>query len=363
MKLLIFGATGTIGKKTINLIKKATDIELVGFSFYNNLSLAKKYLEEFGQDVYCFSEQQTEINNVNSYEELIKKSKPDMILNAVIGFEGLEITLLSLKAKIDLALANKESIVLAGDYIFKLAKKNNVSIYPVDSEHTALYSLIKNQDKKIKRLYITASGGRYYNDDKKNLNPSFEEAIKHPVWKMGEKISIDSSLMINKFFEIIEAYYYFNIDDIVALYHPEVAVHSLIEFNDNCIFANISTPDMTWSIQQVLSEFESDDEFIKPFSFKNIKWTFDEINEKQWKPIKWANDFLKTKNKSIPVIVNCANDYCFQLFKQSKIQYKDIISIIEKCLKKFSNTNIEEIDDIYFLNDRIQQYIKRICNG
>ncbi len=362
MKLLIFGATGTIGKKTINLIKKRNDIELVGFSFYNNLSLAKKYVEEFGADVYCFSQNQPEINNVDSYEELIKKAKPDMILNAVIGFDGLEITLLALKAKVDLSLANKESIVLAGDFIFKQAKKNNVTIYPIDSEHTALYSLIRNQDKKIKRLYITASGGRYYLEDKKNVNPSFEEAIKHPVWRMGEKISIDSSLMINKFFEIIEAYYYFNIDNIIALYHPEVAVHSLIEFDDNCIFANISTPDMTWSIQQALSEFKSEEEMIKPFSFKNIKWTFDEINPKEWKPIKWANDFLKSKNQTIPVIVDCANDYCFQLFKENKIQYKDIINIIEKCLKKFSTALINEIDDIYFLNDRIQQYIKRICN-
>lgn len=362
MKLLIFGATGTIGKKAINLIKKTEGIELVGFSFYSNLSLAKKIKEEFGGDIFCFSEKEPEINNVDSYEELIKKSKADMILNAVIGFDGLELTLKALSCKTDIALANKESVVLAGNFIFKQAKKSNTKIYPVDSEHTALYSLINHQKKEIKKLYITASGGRYYHDDKNKLNPSFEEAVKHPVWKMGEKISIDSSTMINKFFEIIEAYYYFGVEDIEALYHPEVIVHSLIEFNDNCIFANMSTPDMTWSIQQALTEFKSEDDLIKPLNFKKMKLTFDEIDAKEWKPIKWANEFLKTKDKSIPIIVNCANDFCFKLFKDGEIEYKDIIPMIENCLKKFVKTEINEIDDIYFLNDRIQQYIKRMSD-
>lgn len=363
MKLLIFGATGTIGKKAIEFIKKNKNIQLVGFSFFNNLTLAKKIKEEFKDNILCFSEQKTEINDVNSYEELIKKTKPDMILNSVIGFDGLKLSLLAINAKINLALANKESVVLAGQHLFDLAKKNNIKIYPVDSEHTALYSLINHQEKKIKKLYITASGGRYYFENKAKLNPSFTEAVKHPVWKMGEKISIDSSTMINKFFEVIEAYYYFKIDDIVALYHPEVIVHSLIEFEDNCVFANLSTPDMMWSIQQALTNFESEEQMIKPLSFKNMKLSFDEVDPKEWKPIKWAYDFLKTKNSSIPVIVNCANDYCFKLFKDNKIKYKDIINLIESCLKKFSKTQINEINDIYSLNEDIQKYIKRTIHG
>ncbi len=362
-KILIFGATGTIGKKTLNFIKKDKQIELVGFSFYSNLSAAKKIKEEFGEDVLVFSEKITDINDVDSYEELIKKSKPDMIVNAVIGFDGLELTLKAVDYKVDIALANKESIVLAGEYIFKQADKNNINIYPIDSEHTALYSLLNHQKKHVKHLYITASGGKYYHEDKVNLNPSFEEAIKHPVWKMGEKISIDSSTMINKFFEIIEAYYYFNIENITALYHPEVIVHALIEFEDNCVFANLSTPDMSWSIQQALTEFESEEECIKPLTFKDMKLTFDELDQKEWKPIKWANDFLKTKDTSIPIIVNSANDYCFKLFKEGKIEYKDIIILIESCLKKYKETMINDINDIYFLNDRIQQYIKRMIDN
>ena len=359
MRVLIFGATGVIGQKTISYIKNNKKLNLVGFSFYKNSQLALNIKKDFPK-LKIYSIYNSELNNVNSYQELIEKTKPDIIVNSVIGFDGLELSLLAIKNKIDLALANKETIVLAGKFIFKLAKKNNVNIFPIDSEHTSLYSLIKSETKKISKIYITASGGKFYNDGLENKNPSFKEATFHPVWNMGEKISIDSSTMINKFFEIIEAYYFYNVEKIEALYHKEVLAHSLIEFEDGSINLNMYDPDMMWSIQQALSKFNSNESIVKKIDMTKLSLNFEIIDDKKWIAIKWANDFLKTKNNIIPIIVNCANDYCFKLFKESKIKFKDILKIIEKSLNKFNNETVLNIKDIYKINIMIIEYINGI---
>lgn len=354
MKLLILGATGTIGQKTINLISKLNDIELVGFSFYKNINIARDIKEKFPNSK-IYSPINDEINNTNSYQELISTSKPDLVLNSIIGFDGLELTLLSIRNKLDIALANKESIVMGGDLLLNEAKKNNVSIVPIDSEHTALWSLIKTQNKEIDKLYITASGGKYYNCDI-DCDYKFEDVIKHPIWNMGEKISIDSSTMINKFFEIIEAYYYFKIDKIEALYHPEVLVHAMIKFKDGSYISNLYEPDMAWSIQQALTSFNSNDKIIKDMDIYTT-YHFEKIDEEKWKPIKWANDFLRTKNNLIPIIVNISNDIIFDLFKNKKTTFNKIIPIIETCLFLFKDEKINKIEDIYILNDKIKKYI------
>lgn len=355
MRLLILGATGIIGTKTIDIIKKRKDIKLVGISYFNNIDKAKQICSHF-KNTFIFSPNIDDINNVKTFDELIKKSKPDLILNSIIGFNGLELTMLCIKNKIDIALANKESIVVGGDLLLKEAKKNKVKIIPVDSEHTSLFSLIKNQNKQIKKLYITASGGKYYKN-KKNKNYDFKEVVKHPVWNMGEKISIDSSTMINKFFEIIEAYYYFKIDKIEALYHPEVLIHSMVEFSDGSFISNLYYPDMTWSIQQALFDFSSNEKMIEDMNIYN-NYTIEKIDEEKWKPIKWANEFLKTKNNLIPIIVNISNDKIFELFKNNRIKYTQIIPTIEECIYKFKNEKINKIEDIYSLNDKITKYIE-----
>jgi 1-deoxy-D-xylulose-5-phosphate reductoisomerase len=174
MRIVIFGATGSVGQQAFKYLKK-TNHKVVGMSYYTNIKIAKAMHVN-----YFYSP----INdaNVSSYEDLIIKSKPHLIINAVVGFEGLKITMLSLKHKIDLALANKESLVVAGGFINDLAKKHKVNIYPIDSEHTSLMHILKNKKGAIKRLYITASGGPFYNIPKNKLkNISFQQAIKHPT--------------------------------------------------------------------------------------------------------------------------------------------------------------------------------------
>lgn len=197
MRITIFGATGSVGQQVIKYLRH-TKHDVVGISYYKNIILAKNIKVS-----YFYSP--INKSNVASFEQLIIKSKPDLIVNAIVGFDGLEITLLSIKHKINLALANKESLVVAGQFVTKLAKKNKVNIYPIDSEHTSLMHIIKNRQSKFKRLYITASGGPFYNA--KRLDKiTFRQAINHPTWKMGHKISMDSATLMNKCFEIIECY-------------------------------------------------------------------------------------------------------------------------------------------------------------
>jgi 1-deoxy-D-xylulose-5-phosphate reductoisomerase len=199
MRILIYGATGNIGQQVVNYLKH-TKHKIVGISYCDNFKLAQSIKAKF-----YFSPHKK--SNVSSYEELIIKSKPDLIINAIVGFAGLEITLLSIKHKIDLALANKESMVVAGRFITKLAKKNKVNIYPIDSEHTSLMHIIKNSRGKPRMFYITASGGPFYNVKHSRLDKiTYKQAIKHPTWKMGGKISIDSATLMNKCFEIIECF-------------------------------------------------------------------------------------------------------------------------------------------------------------
>ncbi|GHU35344.1 hypothetical protein FACS1894166_13630 [Bacilli bacterium] len=176
MNVLVFGATGSIGKQTIDVIRQLKH-KLVGISFYENYKAAEKIKAK-----YKFSPINTDKSNVKSYEDLIIKSKPDMVVNAIVGFAGLEITLLTIKHKINLALANKESLVTAGRFIMPMAKKNKVQIYPIDSEHASLYQILKQVNRPFKQLFITASGGPFYKYSVNELRKvSYKQTIKHPT--------------------------------------------------------------------------------------------------------------------------------------------------------------------------------------
>ncbi|MDE6476954.1 MAG: NAD-dependent epimerase/dehydratase family protein [Mycoplasmoidaceae bacterium] len=177
MRILVFGATGSIGIQTIDVIKKLKH-QLVGFSFYKNSKKAAAIIKNT-KVKYYYSPINKKLSNVNSFQELISRTKPDLIVNAIIGFAGLDVTLLAIKNKINIALANKESLVVAGRFILSLAKKNNVKIFPIDSEHSAIYQALLGRKEQLKTIYITASGGPFYNK-KNTLNVSYKQATKHP---------------------------------------------------------------------------------------------------------------------------------------------------------------------------------------
>ncbi|MGL4617114.1 MAG: 1-deoxy-D-xylulose-5-phosphate reductoisomerase [Mycoplasmoidaceae bacterium] len=357
MRILILGATGSIGLQTIEVIKNFQELQLVGFSFFKNIEKAKQILSLF-PNASTYSDNIITLNDCNSYDELIKKTKPEIILNAITGFAGLEKSIICLKNKINLVLANKESMVVAGKFLIQLANKNNVSIIPVDSEISSIFSLIKLKQKNIKKIIITASGGKFFNNKKLDKsNYKFNEVIKHPKWDMGEKISIDSSTMINKYFEIIEASYFFPFE-IDVIQHKEAIVHSIVEYLDGSSIMYLSEPDMKIAIQNAIFNFDSWIQIINKLNYDKLNLTFNKINENKWLPIKWGKEFLNNKNLAQPVIINAANDSLFNLFKEDKINFHKITLIIEQAITKFNDYKINKIEDVFLLNDIVRKWIE-----
>ncbi len=327
MKLLVFGITGSIGKSLLDL---KCEHEIVGISFNKNYQLAQEIVKT-NNIKYYWSPAYPQHSNVKDLDELIHKSQPDMIVNAVTGMDGVIFSFKALEAKKDLCLANKESLVIAGKWLNQLAKQNNLHIYPIDSEHTALYDLLMNRDMNdIKQLIITCSGGSCYHKTKDELKATtYEKAIKHPNWSMGEKISMDSCTLMNKCFEIVEAYHLFNNKNIIAIHHPQSVVHSMIEFKDNTIFANMSTPDMKSSIDLAIHKFQKPhNSQIKPLSFNTLNLTFTEIDKNKWKPIQWAYDIINDENNNLGLIVNFANEIAIERFKNNEITLDEFYNVI-----------------------------------
>lgn len=355
-RVLVFGATGSIGSSSIEVIKNE-NYELVGFSYNQNYEKALEIKRKF-PNTLVFSPAIKKINDVNSFEKLLEWSKPDIVLNAVVGFSGLHLTLLVIKNNIDLALANKESLVVAGWLIKDLMSRSNSNIFPVDSEHSSLYDSLKNNGKEIKDLILTCSGGPFYNKNFDELeNVTFQDAIKHPNWKMGNKISVDSATMMNKCFEIIEAYYLFGTKNIQVLQHNQSIVHSLIKFVDNSYIANMSVPDMEISIQQGLSGYQSTNCLINDLDFTNLNLSFNSIDTNIWKPIFWAFNFLESENRAIPIIMNAANEEAINLFASNKIKFLDIFEIIEKSMIAFEGEQVNGLKDIFNLINNVKKYI------
>lgn len=351
MKILILGATGSIGKQAIEVIDKN---ELVGITFNKNILEAKKIIKKFGLTEY-YSPEYKDFSTCDSIEDIIKKTNPTIVLNAIVGYAGLEYSYLVIKNKINLALANKETLVMAGKFINELSKKNKITIYPVDSEHAALFELININNRKVKKIYITCSGGSAYNLSKKELSEkTFDEIIKHPKWNMGYKISVDSATLINKCFEIVEAFWLFGIKNIEAIYHPQALVHSMVEFIDNSIFSQMAITDMKLPIQLAINKFEKKDSIIKPMVLDNVVLSFDKIDQKKYIPLKWANDIIEDTNNSLGTIINVANEIAIEKFKNKEIRFDEIIAFIEKQIKKYNKYKINKISDIFYLIDKMK---------
>ncbi len=351
MRVLVFGATGSIGKQTIKVIK-ALNYKLVGFSFYNNLKQAKTIKAD-----YYYSPLHKNKSNVASYDDLIKKSKPDLIVNAIIGFAGLEVTLLAIKNKVNLALANKESLVAAGKFVIPFAKKNNIKIIPIDSEHSAIYQAVLNRRDQLKTIYITASGGPFYN--KNTTNVTYKQATSHPNWNMGEKISIDSATLMNKCFEIIEAYWLFNTKNIIPLYHPQSIVHSMVELNDNSIISIMSKPNMIIPIQLALTNFDSSiNSQTDTLKFNKLNLNFDLIDEKKYLPIAWAKKILKNPNNSLAVVINAANEEAIKLFEQKKIKFNEIIKVINFAINNIKIIKVTSIEQVYVIDQLTRKIVQ-----
>ncbi|MBP7343516.1 MAG: 1-deoxy-D-xylulose-5-phosphate reductoisomerase [Clostridia bacterium] len=368
MNILILGVTGSIGENTVKVCKDIgykivgvtcrssytkladiitkyklnDDLRYIGisdFDSYNRFSLLGLNLK-----AKIFAGEKANIQCIQSMQY-------DVIVNSLVGSSGIEPSYYAVSNCKRLALANKETIVAAGEIILNKAKLNSCQVIPIDSEHGAILQCMENNP--IKRVYITASGGPFWKFDKDELSKvSVEQALNHPNWKMGTKITIDSATMMNKGFEVIEASKLYNLSDekINVLIHPQSIIHSMIEFYDNSIKAQLSTCDMKLHIQYALTYPER---FMN--AYEELDLTKDVLNFykpdlNRFKCLKLAYNAVREGN-SLGTVINAVNDICVESFLNGKIAFTDIGDIIEKVMEKHNNIKAHSIEEVLIIDN------------
>ena len=364
-KVAILGSTGSIGTQTLEVIsdnKNIFEVELLtAFSNHtlliNQALLHKPKAIIFGdrskEKVILNSLKNEEIEiyfGEESLNNFLNYCNPDIVLTALVGKSGLIPTINTIKKGIDLALANKETLVVAGSIINKLCKEKKVNIYPVDSEHSAIFQCLVGESRDtIDKIILTASGGPFRNKKLNELkNISKKEALNHPNWEMGEKITIDSSTLMNKGLEVIEAKFLFDIDiqKIKVVVHPQSIIHSMVEFNDGSIKAQLGEPDMKLPIQYALFSGKRLKNKFTHYDFvKNNTLTFEEPCLKTFNNLKLAFDAGKLGGNA-PCILNASNEIVVDAFLNEKISYLDMTKIIEDSLNKISYIASPNLDQL-----------------
>ena len=350
-KVVILGSTGSIGTSTLGVIKKnIKKFDVILLTANNNykklISQAKEYKAKnvliYNKTFYNYvktalKNEKTKVFSNNTPINKIINTKIDYTMSAIVGLAGLQPTIDAIKVSKNVALANKETIICAWDILKKLKKKYKTKIIPVDSEHFSIMELTKNsKDSEISELIITASGGPFLNipnEKLKYIKP--HQAIKHPNWKMGKKISVDSATLMNKVFEVIEAckFFDFNYKKYKILVHPQSYVHSIIRFKNGLIKMILYNTDMKIPISNILLK-----DSISPFEQKNIKTKdlnnikFYKVNVKKFPSIKLINKCLNL-GPSVPIIINASNEVLVNLFLNRKIQFLDIVNTVNKIFK------------------------------
>ena len=338
----IVGASGSIGTQTIDIVREySNEFKIIGLSVGHDLVKAKQIIEEFKPEIVCLRKKEDislSYNPIIVYgdEGLLKiasyrKLEKEIFVNALVGISGLMPTVIAINSKKDIALANKETLVVAGDIIKSLIKDNNVSLTPIDSEHSAILECLQGENKKdVKRLIITASGGSFRNKTREELvGVTKEMALAHPNWTMGSKITIDSATMMNKGFEVIEAHHLFDIpyEKIDTILHPESIVHSMVEYNDGVIKAAIGSADMHTPIAYALRYPKHEPITNKPLDLIGLSLNFKELSFDRYPCLKYAYDAVH-KGGIYPAVLNAANEAAVWLFLNDKIEFLDIEKII-----------------------------------
>lgn len=365
-KLSLLGSTGSIGTQTLDVVRKNQDIQVVALAAGTRVVELAQQVREFKPQLVCIgkeelvSELKTLIGDLDvkivcgdeGLTEAATIESADIVLTAVVGMMGIVPTIEAMKAHKDIALANKETLVTAGHIIMRLAKEYGVHIYPVDSEHSAIFQSLNGENpKEINKILLTASGGPFRGKTRKDLeHVSLKDALNHPNWSMGKKITIDSSTMVNKGLEVMEAQWLFNVPatQVQVVIQPQSIIHSMVEFIDGGIMAQLGSPDMRLPIQYALYYPERrflDSERVDFFKLKQI--TFEEPDFETFKGLKLAYD-AAAKGGNIPTALNAANEYAVSRFLDEKIKYLDIADMIEYAMnevKYIDNPTVEEILD------------------
>ncbi|MDD4377151.1 MAG: 1-deoxy-D-xylulose-5-phosphate reductoisomerase [Eubacteriales bacterium] len=377
-KIGILGSTGSIGTQSLDIIEKNRDKFSVSvLSCGSNIELLSDQIERFSpelavtareEDAIALSKKHanTEIlYGINGLISAAKASDSDMILNSLIGIMGLVPTYHAIKAGKDIALANKETLVAGGEIVMKAVSQSGVKLLPVDSEHSAIFQcLMGNKDKKIKKILLTASGGPFRGKSLDELQcVSLKQALNHPKWSMGKKITIDSATMMNKGLEVIEAKWLFDvdIDNIEVLVHPQSIVHSMVEFEDTSVLAQMGIPDMRIPISLA---FAYPDRL--PYDGKSLNFfeegrnlTFEKPDMKVFKCIEMAYEASRAGG-SYPVALNGANEVLVEMFLEGKIKFIEIQEYLEKILDSHNATYNLDLEGILEVDREIREYTTKI---
>jgi len=377
-KLSILGSTGSIGLNTLKIVSHLKDhFEVVYLSSNTNSQLLIEQIKIFKPKAVCvvskkgFEEVKNQVNSLDvkilfgrkGLLELAKRDDVDIMLNALVGAPGMEPTLCAIESGVDVALANKESLVMAGDIITNAMKKSGSNIFPVDSEHSAIWQCMVGENRQdIKRIILTGSGGPFRKRAIKTFDKiTVEDALKHPNWDMGNKITIDSATMMNKGLEVIEAYWLFGFkpEKIKIVVHPQSIIHSMIEMNDGAIKAQMGVPDMKVPIQYALTYPNHVSAPWDRLDFFNCgDLTFEEPDFKRFPLIKVAYRALEMFGTA-GAALNLANDYSVYRFLNKEINFNDIVLINNSVLENHPWNEKPNLEDINELDKWVKNYVYR----
>lgn len=376
-KIAILGSTGSIGTQTLDIVREQGDIQVVAMAAGSNISLLEAQMREFKPSLVSVwdekkaSELRTNtkdlgIKIVSGMEGLLEVSvipESEILVTAIVGMLGIRPTIAAIKAGKKIALANKETLVTAGHIIIPLAKEYKVPILPVDSEHSAIFQSLQGAgDNKISRILLTASGGPFRGrkaDELKNIQ--VEDALKHPNWSMGRKITIDSSTLVNKGLEVMEAKWLFDVtlDQIQVVVHPQSVIHSAVEYQDGAVIAQLGTPDMRLPIQYALYYPERRNLSGRRLDlFEIADLTFEKPDTDTFRGLALAYQAME-KGGSIPTVYNAANEKAVSLFLDRKISYPEITELIEACMEDAEFIDHPDVDEILGTEAAAYEFIEK----
>ena len=376
--IAILGSTGSIGTQTLEVADITNEYKISALTAHKNVSLMEEQIRKYKPDLVCMTDEDSAkdlrvrvkdtntkvVSGINGVCECASLPEVETVVTAIVGIAGLKPTMSAIKAGKRIALANKETLVTAGNIVMNAAKENNVEILPVDSEHSAIFQSISNQNKFLKKIIITASGGPFFGKKRSELSDVTPQmALKHPNWSMGAKITIDSATLVNKGLEIIEAMHLFNIpvEQIQPIVHRESIIHSMVEFCDGSVIAQLGVPDMKLPISYALSYPERTVPVSNELDLVSVsKLTFYDIDNEAFPSVNLAKRAANAGGVMCAVY-NGSNEAAVELFLNNKCRFTDITELIEKAMDKCPEVKTPTLEDIFMADNFAREIVKECC--
>lgn len=375
-KIAILGSTGSIGTQTLDIVREQKDIEVVALAAGSNITLLEQQIREFSPKLVCVFKEEaaealkikiadTDTKVVSKMEGLIEVAvhpESEILVTAIVGMMGIRPTVAAIKAGKKIALANKETLVTAGHIIIPLAKEYHVPILPVDSEHSAIFqSLNGERQNRIAKILLTASGGPFRGKKRAELAyVTLEDALKHPNWSMGRKITVDSATLVNKGLEVMEAKWLFDVklEQIQVVVHPQSVIHSMVEYEDGAVIAQLGTPDMRLPIQYALYYPNRRSLSGKRLNFYELgSLTFEEPDMETFQGLSLAMKAMKAGG-NMPTVFNAANERAVAMFLEKKIGFWNIPEIIEASMEHVDFRENPSLEKILSTEQEVYEYIE-----